>query len=235
MNKSFKRIGGIIFVILIVWLALGTMLSTFNLGASAPAVETPAPIGPPATQTVPNAGIQALDDVLKEAMIGSLAYNAPEKMSLNASSTIQLLLNSSVSEQDLRSQITEAGIVASATVEITPRMRAELRAVDPDAFLITPLHSDDEQLILDGESTEWHWSVKALKNGNQTMILSVYRLIQYDGKEYWREVKTYQSNINVEVTLTERLLTYDWEWLASLILTAILIPALWRWWDGRKK
>jgi len=39
----------------------------------------------------------------------------------------------------------------------------------------------------------------------------------------------------VRVTLAKRLQQTDWKWLVGIILTALVIPALWRWWDSRQK
>jgi hypothetical protein len=60
-------------------------------------------------------------------------------------------------------------------------------------------------------------------------------MIKYDGQEYWREVESYRADIEVEVTLGQRLLQLDWKWLLGIILSAILIPAFWRWIDKRDK
>ena len=63
----------------------------------------------------------------------------------------------------------------------------------------------------------------------------VYRLLQYQGQDYWREVETYKTNINVNVTVAQRIQSIDWKWLAGILITALLIPAFWRWIDNRKK
>jgi hypothetical protein len=34
--------------------------------------------------------------------------------------------------------------------------------------------------------------------------------------------------------LAQRIQSLNWEWIAGIVLTAILIPALWRWIDNRK-
>ncbi len=99
---------------------------------------------------------------------------------------------------------------------------------------IQPLHDQPEQLLSTGEPTEWKWLVQAKKDGRQTLTVTVYRLVQYDGQDYWRE-KTYEKNIDVRVTLPGLIRRFDWEWLVGLVVTALLVPLLFRYLDGKKK
>ena len=65
--------------------------------------------------------------------------------------------------------------------------------------------------------------------------LTLYRQIQYDGQAYWRMVETYKNTIHITVSAKQQLLQFDWKWLVGILLTAILVPALWRFIDLRKK
>lgn len=176
-----------------------------------------------------------IDGALNESMQSSFAFNAPESMKLNDTITIELLLNPSVSVSELGNQITEGGEVNTGTLEITPRMKAELIAQDTEAFIITQIPEDPIQLISATDTTEWKWLLTAKKGGNQILTLVIYRLIQYQGQDYWREVETYKATINVNVTFAQQIQSIDWKWLAGILITALLIPAFWRWIDRRKK
>ena len=114
-------------------------------------------------------------------------------------------------------------------------MKAVLIAQDADAFIITQIPEDAVQLMSATDTTQWKWLITAKKGGPQILTLVVYRLIQYQGQDYWREVETYKANINVNVTIAQRIQSIDWKWLAGILITALLIPALWRWIDNRKK
>ena len=149
--------------------------------------------------------------------------------------TVELLLNPSLSLEQLGEQITEGGEVVTSTIEVTPRMKAELKAQDRDAFDIQPLHDNPEQLVSATQTTQWHWWVTAKKGGLQHLTLVVYRLIKFEGQDYWREVETYRATINVKVTIGQRLLQLDWKWILGILLSAILIPTFWRWVDKRNK
>ena len=121
----------------------------------------------------------------------------------------------------------ESGAIVSAKVEVTPLMKAVLLPADAEALVVQDLHDTPVQLILTDEPTEWKWTVTGKKPGDQTIILSIYRLVKYDGQEYWRLINTYESRINVTVTIGQRLQVIDWKWLVGILLTLISIPAIW--------
>jgi len=204
-------------------------------------------IGPPPTTTVaaptegssqtlsPEEQMAQIDEILKQTMGASLAYNKPEFMNLGQTTTIELLLNPSLSPEVLSTQITEPGQVTSTNIQITPRMKAQLIANDETAFVIKPIHDNPEQLISESETTRWAWLVTAKKAGTQQLTLIVYRLVEYDGQNYWREVQTYKANINIKVTVFQRIASLDWAWIIGILVSAIAIPAFWRWYDNKNK
>jgi hypothetical protein len=176
-----------------------------------------------------------IDTVLKQTLDASIAYNKPESMTLDQTVTIELLLNPSLSPEVLSTQVSEPGQVASASLQITPHMKALLIGNDDTAFVIKPIHDNPEQLISKMDTTRWAWLVTARKGGTQQLTLVIYRLVEYEGQSYWREVQTYKANINIKVTLIQRVESLDWGWLIGIFITAVAIPALWRWIDQRRK
>ncbi|HVN53662.1 MAG TPA: hypothetical protein VMT46_04975 [Anaerolineaceae bacterium] len=175
-------------------------------------------------------------DQLLETIQGNLAFNAPSAMNLEDTTTIHLLISPTLTKEELAKEINAAEnqAVITSAVNITPRMKAELKSADPEAFNIQPLHDSPEQLLSTGEPTEWKWLVQAKKEGKQDMTLSVYRLVEFEGKEYWRE-KSYEKNIEVKVTLIGLIRRFDWKWLVGLAVTGIAVPLFIRWLDQRKK
>ena len=247
-------------IVLILLTACGA--ATTPVSTQAPATEAPtippaptpvsvvteAPtMAPPPTATVaastegssqtlsPEEQMAQIDDILKKTLGASIAYNKPDSMILDQTTTIELLLNPSLSPEVLSTQITEPGPVTSASIQITPRMKAVLIANDETAFIIKPIHDDPEQLISETETTRWSWLVTAKKSGPQRLTLIVYRLVEFDGQNYWREVKTYKADIDIQVTLFQRIESLDWAWIVGIIVSAIAIPAFWRWYDNRNK
>lgn len=189
---------------------------------------------PEETPTRLQSELQAIDSVINQTIAANIAYNVPASMQMDDTAAIQLLLSPALSAPELKQQITESGIVTTGSLNITPRMKAELKAADRDAFVVRSVHADAEQVISSKEATEWEWLLQAKKEGVQPLTLTLYRLVEYDGKEYWRQ-KSYENTIEVTVTLSRRLQQFDWKWLFGIILPALLIPAIWRWIDSRQK
>ncbi len=179
--------------------------------------------------------LEKIDQALGQSLQGSIAYNAPQTMILDDTATIELLLNPSASPTEVGGQITPGGgLVVTASIEITPRMQAELIPADPDAFIIRPIHKDAEQLIGSAYTTRWAWLVTARKSGPQKLTMVIYRLVRYEGQDKWREVESYNSDIKVNVTWVQRLQALDWKWVGATLATSLLIPGFWRWFDGRR-
>ncbi|MBN1427991.1 MAG: hypothetical protein JXB07_06370 [Anaerolineae bacterium] len=227
-----KRLGGYIIVLLSL---IG--VSIVQLACSASIAETPQGATGD-TDPVPGhieADLARVDELLRQTVSGNIAYNAPSSMTLDETIEIQMLLSPSLSSGELEQQIVESGEVISALIEITPQMKAVLKSANPEAFLIEALHDEPAQIVGGSEPTEWKWFVTARKGGTQELILIVYRLVEYEGTEYWRQVKSYESDIQVTVTFSQRLSQFDWKWVIGLVITAMTIPALWGLLDRRNK
>lgn len=204
-----------------------------------PAPSIPSVQGPveQAAPTIPNVQteLKQVDEVMGRTMSGSIAHSAPSSMARGETKKIEVLISPSRSPEDLEREISESGKVFSASLEITPRMKVELRPVDKDAFEVLALHDNAEQLLSNTGPTKWEWLIKANQGGSQLLILTVYRLVKYAGNNDWRLVKSYEDTIRVKVSLPQRLRGFDWKWILGILLTALLIPALWRWVDRRKE
>ena len=212
------------------------------LSACGPAATVTSAPAPTSAVAVPTSGpltvqeqLAQIDQVLSQSMKSSFAYNSPSSMKLDETATIELLLNPSVTTEQLESQITESGTVNSGTLNISPRMKAQLIAQNPEAFSIRSIPEDPIQLISGTDTTRWEWLVTARKSGTQTLTLIIYRLVQYEGQDYWREVETYKADIIVNVTIAQLIGSLDWKWILGILLSAIAIPAFWRWADLRRK
>jgi hypothetical protein len=191
-----------------------------------------------ATQGTSNSLQAQFDEInksLSESMKSSIAYNIPVSMNLDDSATIELLLNPQQSPEELGKQVTEGGQVVTATIEITPFMKAELISVDMDAFTIQPMLDNPIQPIGTNTVTKWAWVVNANKAGPQKLTLVISRLVKAQGQDYWTIIQTYKSEIDVKVTVAQWLASLDWKWIIGIIITALVIPGFWRWNDQRKK
>ena len=150
------------------------------------------------------AAYKEVDRQFESLLKANIAFNKPEKIKLDIPVSIELILNPSVSESALATQLIERGNFVTSTadpnlllapsgesvtietsqIEITPRMKAVLLSQDPEAFTIKELHDSAEQVVSSVETTNWRWSVTAKKEGTQTLELVIYQLIKYDDKEF---------------------------------------------------
>ena len=214
--------------------------STLYLPA-APSSATPSLPQTPDTTLTLQAAYEEIDQQFNSLLKANLAFNKPEQMKQGETSNIELILNSSLSEEELATQIVARGGFATSTaepgtlvapggqfvsvetgqIEITPRMKAVLKAEDSAAFDIQEEHDSAEQVISTQEKTVWRWAVTAKKEGTQTLELVIYRLVKYDGKDYWSEVESYKAPIVVVVTLSQQIQALDWKWIAGFILTFV--------------
>ena len=226
--KAFRLIPFMVIAILLL-ISCGSAATPTESSTSAPTAT--AIVNTPSVEDQ----LAQIDDILRQSISASIAYNKPQSMRLGDTTTIELLLNPSLSPEALSTQVTESGQVTSASIQITPRMKATLLSDDAQAFSIQPEQDNPEQLVSGTETTRWAWLVTAHKSGQQRLTLILYRLVQYQGQNYWREIESYQADIDVKVTVAQRLGSLDWEWIVGILATALLIPAFWRWLDQRKK
>jgi hypothetical protein len=187
---------------------------------------------------------------------GNIAFSKPEKMKKNETASVELRLSTFLSPSTLATQlVSQSNFVTSTAnpnvlvdpngenvfidvsqIDITPRMKAVLLPQDSEAFMVTAMHDNAEQVVSSVETTAWRWSVTAKKEGSQTLELIIYQLVKYDGKEFWHEVETYKANIVVEVTPLDQLKSLDWKWIAGFILTFVgSVLGILSWQSNRKK
>jgi hypothetical protein len=181
-----------------------------------------------------HAQLEQIDAALRQQITGSIAYNKPETMNLGETTTIELLLNPTVSAEALGTQVTEPGRVQTATIEITPQMKAELISPLAEAFTIQPIQ-DEVQLVSASQTTRWSWSVTARQSGTQKLVLVISRLVKFEGQDYWRAVETYTTNIQIVVPLARRISSLDWKWIVSVCLALASMPFIWGWAARRRK
>jgi hypothetical protein len=210
---------------------------------------------PNPTQTL-QAAFEEIDSQFSKSLKGNIAFNKPQQMRRGETASVELILSPSVSESALATQVVQRGgfvtstaepnvliapngekvTVATSQIEITPRMKAVLKSQDSEAFTVTEMHDNAEQVVSSVETTAWRWSVTAKKEGRQTLELVIYQLVKYDGKDYWPEVETYKANILVEVTAVDWLKSLDWKWFAGFIIALVgSVLGVMKWLDERKK
>jgi len=185
----------------------------------------------------------------------NFVYTAPSEIGLDEDFVIVLKLSPSASAKEMTAQIVEEGGLIPNTadpqsfmspagaavtmranvVEITPYMQAVLTPGDRQAFEIQPLHVSAIQKTDPLGVSNWQWLITARKGGPQRLLLVIYRQVNSNDEEHWHMIQTYKADIKVNVTFRKWLSSLDWKWIAGVLVTALLVPGFWRWYDRPKK
>lgn len=192
---------------------------------------------PPPSRPTPAvaAEISAKDDEMRIAItqpkLGSSVIRVPSKMKQGSESIARLI----VSPEQLASLVHRADDArandvrdARERVRLTPRMRASLAA---PGFAIEPKDAQ-EQIVKEGEPTEWIWTLVPEVTGARTLVFTLEGLMMVGGKE--SAIRPPALTVPVEVDVNPiYLIERYWQWL----MTAILVPLAGfvgkRWFDRR--
>lgn len=190
--------------------------------ASAPA---PAPAKPPSSP------LDSVDRILASLDWANMAFNSPQRINLNETAQIQLLLSFRKPMDELREAISAAGEREGARVRISNRMEARLSGPN---FQITAI-TTEEQAVGSIDTVEWKWEIKPTASGRHSVHLTLTALFSVDGAATRRAVRTFDKTIQVEVTTAQwasEFLGKNWQWLWA----AIFLPIagwLWKRWKGK--
>ena len=161
----------------------------------------------------------------------NIAFNSPQKINLNETAQIQLLLSLQKPMDELREAIAAAGEREGAKVRVSNRMEARLSGPN---FQITAI-TTEEQAVGSIDTVEWKWEIKPTAPGRHRLHLTLTALFSVDGANTRRSVRTFDKSIEVEVTAGQWASEFfgkNWQWLWA----AILLPIggwLWKRWRGK--
>ena len=174
-------------------------------------------------------------DVEQQLEKGEFIYNRPATMTLGAVTVIELAIQPKWAVAKLEEQVIHSGELISGSLDITPRMRADLWG-RPETFTIerigAPVQKFQEQATY-----KWAWKVTANKAGNQTLVLTVYciyvqkdkseveslfKVFQEDIQVEEHLVKSYSRDIQVTVVPPQGLKQFDSMWLVGILLLLLL-------------
>ncbi len=224
-SKGFTLIE--IVIVLAVVAVLASLLSTLNREAPADAV--PPPTG------VPSAEFAAVDRALEALPLGNIAFSVSTVMMLNRGEDVHLLLSPSMSIEELEKQLVETlrreTQVEGLQIRIAPRMEARLSGTNFSILALTP----EVQPVTWKQPTEWRWEVRPTEAGSQALHLTLTALLQIEGKDSTRAIRTFDRDIQVQVTWPQRISGFvaeNWQWLWTTVAAPV---ALWLWSKRRKK
>jgi hypothetical protein len=161
---------------------------------------------------------------------GNIAFDAPNAMRYGQVQTVELVLSPTLTASALQSQLNEQVGTESAQVQISNRMEAKLTGI---GFTIEAL-SPDLQAVTTQQVTRWQWEVTPTGRGQKKLHLSLSALIGTGGSDAPLVVRTFDRDINVNVTIGQRVtgfLRTNWTWLWA----AIVVPVAGYTWARWKK
>lgn len=177
------------------------------------------------------APFEEIDRILSSLPLANIAFNTPQQMNINETAVIQLLLDLQQSMEELQARIEAEGERQGARIKVSPNMQAVLQASVKD-FHIAPI-SPERQAISASQPTQWQWEVTPLRIGHHRLHLALYAVIEREGRESPRAIKTFERFIDVEITWGQRASRFikgNWQWLWA----ALVVPVAGWWWRRRR-
>jgi hypothetical protein len=175
--------------------------------------------------------LQALEkSVTAQLHIGSVAFNAPTTLDRGETAEIEFLLSPTQSVNQLKSQITKAGVREGTRVEVSDYTEADLTGSDFSITLNTP---PPRKLVLPNRTTRWAWEITPTHTGVRHLHLTLTALVTAAGESRELEIRTFEKTVTIRVSWPTRVKDFahqNWQWL----WTAILVP-LGAWLIQRKR
>jgi hypothetical protein len=173
-----------------------------------------------------------VDDVLDQLETGNVAFNAPQRLNLEETAVIHLALSLSKTIADLKELITEDGEVVGHAVQVSDRMEARLTGPNFAITAITP----EVQAVGRSGMTEWRWEVTPKLEGKHNLHLTLTAIIDVDGRQTQRSIRTLDYEIEIFVTWKQSLeafLKKYWQWVWAAVLLP-LIGWCWKKWKNKQ-
>ena len=190
--------------------------------------------GPTATIRLPTPShtpLAEVDEWVRHMQTAQVVFNVPQRINVADTAVVRLLLSVSQDMKTLRRQLREQGRVVEAEVKVTERMEARLTGPKFRILAITP----EVQAISTVEPTRWAWEVVPTEPGRHRLHLTLTALLKVDGQQVARAVRTFDREVEVEVTPAQRVTQFvqqNWKWLWA----TLLVPGIgWLWRRRRKR
>ena len=147
-------------------------------------------------------------------------------MNLEDTAVIELFLGLTTPIDDLKQMIEAAGEKEGAPIKVSDRMEARLSGPNFAITAVTP----EGQAVTRTDVTQWKWEVEPKREGRHHLHLTLSVLINLEGSSSLRALRTFDKQIEVEVSWGQQLgslLENNWQWLWAAILVPV-VGWLWR-------
>ncbi|MDF1812779.1 MAG: hypothetical protein P1V20_11215 [Verrucomicrobiales bacterium] len=134
----------------------------------------------------------------------NIAFQTPGRMQVGKSRDVKLVLNLRKTIEELREELGKEFPTQGATIEASPIMEASLSGGSFDIRAASPVR----QAIRDNADTTWEWSVVPREKGEHLLKLRLYAIVTLQGTAAPMEVKTFERDISVDVSIQELVLGF---------------------------
>jgi hypothetical protein len=169
------------------------------------------------------------DDLVRGAFAqlvqpGRLLFNPPDRMQLDHTERVEVRLTRTLElDAELREHLRGRGEPQLEEIPAAPLMAVTLKG---EGFRITP-YSDEEQSVTQDGITTWEFDIRALKRGQQRLVMGVSLRIPVPGQPMeHKSIPVREATIDVQVrapALIGHFVSGNWQWFIG---TAIAIAAV---------
>ncbi|MBC7358641.1 MAG: hypothetical protein H5U10_08920 [Desulfacinum sp.] len=174
--------------------------------------------------------LNPIDRLLSGLRFGTIAFNVPPRMNIQATAVVQLLLGLEKTGEELKAMVEAEGTRESGRIRVSNRMEARLTGPHFTITAITP----EVQAVSGKEISEWKWEIKPRTAGTHHLHLTLSAILEVEGSSTPRSLRTFDKMILVEVGWLQKVRLFvseNWKWLWAAILAPI---GGWFWRTGRK-
>ncbi len=169
------------------------------------------------------------DDLVRGALAqlvqpGRLLFNPPGRMQLGRTERVEVRLTRTLElDAELREHLRGRGEPQLEEIPAAPLMAVTLKG---EGFRITA-YSDEEQSVTQDAITTWEFDIRALKRGQQRLVMCVSLRIPVPGQSVeHKSIPVREATIDVQVrapALVGHFVSGNWQWFIG---TAIAIAAV---------
>lgn len=183
-----------------------------------------------------NDPLAAIDEILDKLELGNIVFNSPPIINLNETRTIQLFLGVKATIEELKQMIEAEGNKKGASIKVANRMEARLSGTNFAITAVTP----EVQVVSRNDVTEWKWEVKPVREGRHHLHLTLSVLLNVDGETTSKAIRTFDNEIEVEVTLVQQVGSFienhvEFLWIALVPLFVWISVWIRSIWNNRRK
>lgn len=227
MNKTPKIwisivISGLVIFSLLNYITKNPIIESTNKNNTSPkhiSNKTPKK-SPKSKPSKPSRKTKKVDQLLQKMTSANIVFNSPEKINIDETSQIQLLLSINKSIDKLKKLITEEGKKVGEVIKVSDRMEAHLTGRNFKITAVTP----EIQAVSGVQNTEWIWEIQPTQEGQYRLYLTLTALLDINGHSTPRTIRSFKKNINVYVTGQQKLSMFfvsNWQWLWAAIAVPI--------------